>query len=64
MCGENAWDLIKFHNINESSQRTYIFSTASDISGQNSSTMLSNFFKANTFNSGIGSSRREIIPAN
>lgn len=36
---------------------------ASDISGQNSSTMLSSFLRANTFNSGLGSSRREIIPA-
>lgn len=36
---------------------------ASEISGQNSSTIISNFFKANTFNSGIGSSRREMIPA-
>lgn len=36
---------------------------ASEISGQNSSTIVSNFFKANTFNSGLGSSKREIIPA-
>lgn len=36
---------------------------ASDISGQNSSTMVSNFFKANTLTSGIGSSKREIYPA-
>lgn len=42
---------------------TYIFSIASEISGQNSSTIVSNFFKANTFNSGLGSSKREIIPA-
>ena len=42
---------------------TYIFSIASDISGQNSSTMLSSFLKAKTFNSGRGSSSREIIPA-
>lgn len=36
---------------------------ASDISGQNSSTIVSNFFRAKTFSSGIGSSKREIIPA-
>lgn len=42
---------------------TYIFSTTSEISGQNSSTMLSSFFKAKTFSSGIDSSSKEMIPA-
>lgn len=42
---------------------TYIFSMDSDISGQNSLTMLSNLRNAKIFNSGIGSSRREMIPA-
>lgn len=42
---------------------TYIFSIASEISGQNSSTIPSNFFKANIFISDIGSSSNEIMPA-
>lgn len=42
---------------------TYIFSTASDISAQNSCTILFNFLKANAFSSGSLSSRRARIPA-
>jgi hypothetical protein len=42
---------------------TYSFSMASDISGQNSSTILSSFFRAKILSSGKGSSRREMIPA-
>lgn len=42
---------------------SYIFSIASEISGQNSSTMESSFLKAKTLSSGLGSSKREIIPA-
>ena len=41
----------------------YIFSIASEISGQNSSTIISSFLRANSFNSDIGSSSNEIIPA-
>lgn len=36
---------------------------ASDISGQNSSTMSFSFLKANILSSGLGSSKRDIIPA-
>lgn len=42
---------------------TYIFSIASEISGQNSSTIVFSLFKANIFSSGRGSSKREMTPA-
>lgn len=42
---------------------TYIFSMDSEISGQNSLTMLSSLRNAKIFNSGIGSSKRAMTPA-
>lgn len=51
------WNIFRVNN------ETHIFSMASDISGQNSSTIVSSFFKAKTLSSGRGSSNREITPA-
>lgn len=42
---------------------TYIFSIDSEISGQNSSTIVSSLRNAKIFNSGIGSSNRAMMPA-